>query len=122
METRTANVVVNDDQVALAVGKSGQNVRLASLLTGFNIILSKTGDEDIELVEFKTEFGDALYDEVVALGIETAREFLEVEPETLLTLKNITKEKLIELRLIILVEFDETESKDYVDKIKSFEN
>ncbi|MFA5510904.1 MAG: transcription termination factor NusA [Candidatus Kapaibacterium sp.] len=122
METRTANVVVNDDQVALAVGKSGQNVRLASLLTGFNIILSKTGDEDIELVEFKTEFGDALYDEVVALGIETAREFLEVEPETLLTLKNITKEKLIELRLIILVEFDETESKDYVDKIKSFGN
>src|SRR5690606_11443836 len=92
METRTANVVVNDDQVALAVGKSGQNVRLASLLTGFNITLSKTGDEDIELVEFKTEFGDALYDEVVALGIETAREFLEVEPETLLTLKNITKE------------------------------
>lgn len=121
METRTANVIVSDDQVALAVGKSGQNVRLASLLTGFNIILSKSGEEDIELAEFKSEFGDELYVAILATGIETAREFLEAEPEELLALDGMTKEKLIEMRLVILIEFDESESKDYVDRIKAFE-
>ncbi|MBX3043385.1 MAG: transcription termination factor NusA [Candidatus Kapabacteria bacterium] len=121
METRTANVIVGDDQVALAVGKSGQNVRLASMLTGFNIILSKSGEEDIELAEFKAEFGDELFTAVISLGIETAREFLEAEPEDLLALEGMTKEKLIELRLIILIEFDESESKEYVDRIKAFE-
>ncbi|MDT3740838.1 MAG: transcription termination factor NusA [Candidatus Kapabacteria bacterium] len=120
MDTRTANVIVSDDQVALAVGKSGQNVRLASMLTGFNIILSKAGDEDIELAEFKAEFGDELFAAVTASGIETAREFLEAEPEEMLVIEGMTKDKLIELRLIILVEFDESESKDYVDSIKAF--
>jgi transcription termination/antitermination protein NusA len=121
MDTRTANVIVSDDQVALAVGKSGQNVRLASMLTGFNIILSKSGEEDIELAEFKSEFGDELFNAIIATGIETARDFLEAEPEELLALDGMTKEKLIEMRLIILIEFDESESKDYVDRIKAFE-
>lgn len=121
LDTRTANVIVSDDQVALAVGKSGQNVRLASMLTGFNIILSKSGEEDIELSEFKAEFGDELFNAVTELGIETAREFLEAEPEELLAIENMSKEKLIELRLIILIEFDESEDKEYVDKVKAFE-
>jgi N utilization substance protein A len=46
--------------VSLAIGKNGQNVRLASKLTGFNIQLVKEGGEDIDLVEFKVEFGDEL--------------------------------------------------------------
>ena len=90
------------------------------MLTGFNIILSKAGDEDIELAEFKAEFGDELFAAVTASGIETAREFLEAEPEEMLVIEGMTKDKLIELRLIILVEFDESESKDYVDSIKAF--
>lgn len=121
LDTRTANVIVNDDQVALAVGKSGQNVRLASLLTGFNIIISKSGDEDIELSEFAAEFGEELFSALSASGIETAREFLESDPEELLLIEGMTKEKLIEMRLVILVEFDESEDKDYVDRVKSFE-
>ena len=52
-ETRTATVLVSDDQVSLAIGKSGQNIRLAMRLTGFTIDLVKEGGEDIELVEFK---------------------------------------------------------------------
>ena len=119
LETKTANVTVSDDQVALAVGKNGQNVRLASKLTGFNIIVTKIGDEDIELVEFKTEFGDELYNSVSALGIETAREFLEFSPEELLKIENMTKEKLIELRAIMLFEFDEKESQDIINQINS---
>jgi hypothetical protein len=92
------------------------------MLTGFNIILSKAGDEDIELAEFRSEFGDELFNAVVAAGIETAREFLEAEPEEVLVIEGMTKEKLIELRLVMLVEFDESESKEYVDSIKAFGN
>ncbi len=121
-DTRTANVVVSDEQVPLALGRGGQNVRLASMLTGFNIVLNKAGDEDIELSEFKVEFGDELFEKVSEFGVETAREFLESEPEELLALEGMTKDKLIELRLIMLVEFDESESKEIVDRIKSFEN
>ena len=119
IETKTANVTVNDDQVALAVGKNGQNVRLASKLTGFNIIITKLGDEDIELSEFKTEFGEQLFTEVTSLGIETAKEFLDGSVDDLLKLETMTKEKLIELRALMLVEFDEKESPDVIKYISS---
>ncbi|MGB2959462.1 MAG: transcription termination factor NusA, partial [Bacteroidota bacterium] len=60
-ETRTANVLVSADQVSLAIGKNGQNIRLASRLTEYEINLIKEGAEDeydIELVDFKPELGE----------------------------------------------------------------
>lgn len=120
LETRTANVTVKDDQVALAVGKNGQNVRLASKLTGFNILLTKLGDEDIELSEFLPDMTKELYDLVFETGIETAREFLEANTDFLLTIPGMTKEKLLELRQIMLVEFDETEQPEILESIKNF--
>ncbi|MBS3999898.1 MAG: transcription termination factor NusA [Desulfobulbaceae bacterium] len=120
IETRTANVTVKDDQVALAVGKNGQNVRLASKLTGYNILLTKLGDEDIELTEFLPDMGKELYDLVFDTGIETAREFIEANTDFLLTIPGMTKEKLVELRQIMLVEFDEHEQPDVLEAIKNF--
>lgn len=119
LETKEAIVTVSDDQVALAVGKNGQNVRLASKLTGFSITITKSGDEDIELSEFKAEFGEDLFNKVSRLGIETAREFLERGPEELLRIEGMTKEKLLELRKVMLIEFDEVESKEFLDYINS---
>jgi len=120
-ETRTATVVVSEDQVPLAIGKNGQNVRLASKLTGYSITLIKEGGEDIELVEFKEELGLALFQELKALGIETAREFLEYDIGKLLKVKGMTKDLLIEMRSIILAEFDETESQEMLDRINNYE-
>jgi len=120
-ETRTANVVVSEDQVPLAIGKNGQNVRLASKLTGYSITLIKEGGEDIELDEFKEELGLALFQELKSLGIETAREFLEYNIGKLLKVKGMTKDFLIEMRSIILAEFDETESQEMLDKINNYE-
>ncbi len=118
-ETKTANVTVSDDQVALAVGKNGQNVRLASKLTGYNINIIKLGDEDIELEEFKAEFGDDLFEEIAKLNIESAKEFLEYDVEELLKIESLSKEKLIELRAVMLIEFDEKESDAVLEKIKN---
>lgn len=118
-DTRSANVVVPDDQVSFAIGKSGQNVRLASKLTGYNLTLIKEGGEDIDLDEFKVEFGDDLYDELVSMRIETAREFLETAPEELLEIEGMSKQLLLELRQIILIEFDERESQAMKDRINN---
>lgn len=120
-DTRSANVVVPDDQVSFAIGKSGQNVRLASKLTGYNLTLIKEGGEDIDLDEFKVEFGDDLYEELVSMRIETAREFLETAPEELLEIEGMTKDLLLELRSIILIEFDERESQTMRDRINNAE-
>ncbi|MCX7737070.1 MAG: transcription termination factor NusA [Candidatus Kapabacteria bacterium] len=120
-ETRTATVVVSEDQVPLAIGKNGQNVRLASKLTGYSITLIKEGGEDIELSEFKEELGTALYQELKSLGIETAREFLEYDIGELLNVKGMTKDFLIEMRGIILAEFDEAESEEILERIRNYE-
>lgn len=118
-ETRSAIVIVPDDQVPLAIGKNGQNVRLASKLTGYSLTLIKEGGEDIELSEFKEEFGYELYDTLLNQGIESAREFLEADPEYLINLPGMNKDLLIELRSIILTEFEEEESQDVIDSIKA---
>lgn len=120
-ETRSATVVVSEDQVPLAIGKNGQNVRLASKLTGYSITLIKEGGEDIELVEFKEELGLALYQELKSLGIETAREFLEYDIGELLKVQGMTKDILIEMRGIILAEFDEEETEEILEKIRNYD-
>lgn len=111
-DTRSATVLVGDDQVSLAIGKNGQNVRLASRLTGYAISLVKEGGEDIELIEFRDELGRDLYTALINAEIDTAREFLDADPEFLLTLPGVTKEQLIELRSIMLEEFEEQDSEE----------
>ncbi len=119
-DTRTANVVVPDDQVSLAIGKNGQNVRLASKLTGYNLTLLKEGGEDIDLSEFENEFGEELFNALLANEIETAREFLEAGLDVLLAIESLDKDKIIELRHLILTEFDEKETQDMLDRINDF--
>jgi N utilization substance protein A len=120
-ETRSAIVVVPNDQVALAVGRNGHNVRLASKLTGYAITLVKEAAEDIELIEFRQELGRELYERLIHAGIDTAREFLAAEPEMLLTIPGMTKELLLELRQIMLEEFDEEEDPAIRERILAFE-
>ncbi len=108
-ETRTAQVLVADDQVSLAIGKNGQNVRLAMKLTGYTIDLVKEGGEDIELGEFREEIGDDLYEQLVGLGINTAKEFLQAPDHLIFAIAGMTPEHLKQLRRVIIAEFDEEE-------------
>ena len=116
-DTRSATVLVADDQVSLAIGRNGQNVRLASKLTGYNITLIKEGGEDIELIEFREELGREMYDNIINLGIDTAREFLEADIYELLSLPEMSKQTLLEIRQIILTEFDEQEKSEITQAI-----
>ena len=116
-ETRNATVLVSDEQVSLAIGKNGQNVRLASKLTGYSISVVKEGGEDIELIEFRDELGRELYTNFINAEIDTAREFLEADPEFLLTIPGLTKDIIVELRRIMLEEFDEQDDPEIVGAI-----
>ena len=116
-DTRSATVLVADDQVSLAIGRNGQNVRLASKLTGYNITLIKEGGEDIELIEFREELGREMYDNIINLGIDTAREFLEADIYELLSVPEMSKQTLLEIRQIILTEFDEQEKSEITQAI-----
>ncbi len=120
-ETRSCTVLVGDDQVSLAIGKNGQNVRLASRLTGYSISLVKEGIEDIELIEFRDELGKDLYLRIIEAEIDTAREFLNTEPTKILAIPGMTKELLVEMRGIILEEFEERENPDIRNYILSLD-
>ncbi|GMV52872.1 MAG: transcription termination factor NusA [Chlorobi bacterium] len=119
-ENRQATVVVPDDQVSLAIGRNGVNVRLASKLTGYSLSLVKEGAEDIELFEFRDEIGADLYDLLIHEGIDTAREFLEADPVVLLRL--LPKERILELRSVIHEEFDEREDPRWLRMLDEAEN
>ena len=108
---RTATVLVSDDQVSLAIGKQGQNVRLASKLTGYQINLVKEArdEEDIELIEFRDELGLDIYTELIKTRIDTAREFLNTPEETLLRVPGMTEEKIAQVRAMLNTELQQAD-------------
>ncbi|GBD04911.1 Transcription termination/antitermination protein NusA [bacterium HR20] len=116
-ENKTAVVVVPDDQVSLAIGRNGQNVRLASRLTGYAITLVKEGSEDIELIEFRDDIGRELYEQIIEAHIDTAREFLAADLKTLLRIPGMTPKRLMEIRKLMLDEFGEQEHPDIAERI-----
>lgn len=119
-ETRSATVVVPDDQVSLAIGKNGQNVRLASKLTGFSIKLLKEGGEDIDLSEFRQELGDSIYQALNEMGITTAREFLDAHPTRLIAnIDGLTPDFMLEIRKIMLSEFEEEDKPETLAVIEN---
>jgi len=114
-ESKTAEVLVAADQVSLAIGRNGQNIRLASKLTGYEINLIKEGGEDeydIELVDFKEEIGDELYFKLIEAGLETAKDVINARMDTLLALGGLTEEKIREIREMMQRDLEEAEVED----------
>ena len=114
-EAKTANIVVAADQVSLAIGRNGQNIRLASKLTGYELNLIKEGGDDeydIELVDFKDELGEELYLKMIDKGLETAKDVINAKLDTLLEIEGLTEEKVRELRGMMQRDLDEAEVED----------
>lgn len=111
-DAKTADVLVVADQVSLAIGRNGQNIRLASKLTGYEINLIKEGGEDeydIELVEFKEELGEELYLQLIEKGLETAQEVIDADMETLLSIGGLDEERIAEIREMMKRDLEEAE-------------
>jgi transcription termination/antitermination protein NusA len=114
-ESKTADVLVAADQVSLAIGRNGQNVRLASKLTGFELNLIKEGGEDeydIELVDFKADLGEELYLKLIDAGLETARDVIDASDGKLLAVEGLTPERIAEIRAMLERDLDEAEVDD----------
>lgn len=112
VEQKKAVVTVAADQVSLAIGKNGQNVRLASKLTGYDIQLVKEGGEeeyDMDLSEFREELGDLLFHKFFDDGYETARDIIEAPREEIINAIGIEPERLDEIVAMLKKGLEEAE-------------
>ena len=114
LDKQHANVFLEPDQVSLAIGKGGTNIKLASRLTGFEIdVYRNTVDEieidDVDLEEFKDEIDDWVIEALKNIGCDTARNVLELRKDELLRRTDLEEETVDEVLRILAAEFEEDE-------------
>ena len=109
-ENKKANVYLLPDEVSLAIGKGGYNVKLASMLTGYEIDVYREIDEedldDIYLDEFNDEIDQWVIDALKAIGLDTAKEVLGTSKEDLLRRTDLEEETIDEVLRILAAEFE----------------
>lgn len=110
-EKKHANVYLKPDQVSLAIGKKGVNIKLAQELTGFSIdVFRDTEGEvdefDIDLEEFSDEIETWIIDEFKRIGCDTGRSVLALTPEELERRTDLEKETIADVRKILKEEFE----------------
>ena len=108
-EEGRANVYLKVDQVSLAIGKGGNNIKLASRLTGYEIDVFREGAEDFEdvdLEEFADEIDSWIIDELKAVGCDTAKSVLELEVSDLIKRTDLEEETIKEVMKILASEFE----------------
>lgn len=118
-ENKKAVVIVANDQVSLAIGRNGQNVRLASKLTGFEIQVLKEGGEeeyDMDLSEFREELGDVLFHKFFDENYETVRDVIEAPREELVTTLGIEAEQINEIVTMLKKGLEEAEIEEEGDE------
>ncbi len=110
-EKRTASVFLEPDQVSLAIGKGGTNIKLASKLTDFEIDVYRNNDEveidDVDLEEFSDEIEDWIIDELKGIGCDTARSVLNLSWQEIVRRTELEEETAKELLEILAAEFEE---------------
>ena len=107
-EKNTAQVYLQPDQVSLAIGKGGLNIRLAKLLTGFDIdVFRELDEEDVALTEFADEIDGWIIDTLHNIGCDTAKSVLEMNAETLAKRADLEVEQAEKVIEILQAEFEE---------------
>lgn len=110
-ENKHANVYLKPDQVSLAIGRRGVNIKLASELTGYelDVYRDNEGEEegfDIDLDEFSDEIETWVIDELKRVGCDTARSVLDLTAEELERRTDLEKETIAEVRKVLKEEFE----------------
>ena len=108
-ENMKADVFLKPDQVSLAIGKGGHNIKLASRLTGYEIDVYRESEaelDDVELEEFADEIDSWIIDALKTIGCDTARSVLELEPEELAKRTDLEVETVREVVRILSSEFE----------------
>ncbi|HEX8334563.1 MAG TPA: transcription termination factor NusA [Segetibacter sp.] len=110
-ETKHASVYLKPDQVSLAIGRRGVNIKLACELTGFEIDVFRDNEGqveefDIDLEEFSDEIEAWVIDELKRVGCDTARSVLDLTAEELERRTDLEKETIEDLRKVLSAEFE----------------
>lgn len=113
-EKKHAEVYLKADQVSLAIGRRGVNIKLACELTGYEIDVYREDEEvvdefDIDLDEFSDEIEPWVIEEFKRIGCDTARSILKLTAEELERRTDLEKETIGEVRRILQEEFDREE-------------
>ena len=112
-EDRKAEVYLNPDQVSLAIGKNGMNIKLASMLTNYTIDVFRELDDneknldDIYLDEFKDEIEGWIIDAIKKLGLDTARAVLEAPRDLLIEKADLEEDTVDDVIRILKSEFED---------------
>ena len=111
-EDRKAEVFLKPEEVSLAIGKGGLNIKLASMLTEYTIdvfreIEGNVEEEDIYLDEFRDEIEDWIIDAIKGIGIDTAKAVLNAPREMLIEKADLEEETVDEVLRILKQEFEE---------------
>jgi len=106
-ETKTATVYLKPDQVSLAIGKGGLNIRLSKLLTGYDIdVYREVEEEDVALTEFSDEIEKWIIDALKAAGCDTAKSVLELPIEEVARRGDLELEQAQQVVDILKAEFE----------------
>jgi N utilization substance protein A len=108
-EEKRVKVYLRPDQVSLAIGKGGNNIKLAGRLCGYEIDVYRDGEvdvEDVDLEEFVDEIDNWIIDELKAIGCDTAKSVLEMTVEDLTNRTDLEKETIEEVFRILRSEFE----------------
>lgn len=110
-EKNKAEVYLKPDQVSLAIGKGGHNIKLAGKLTGYEIDVYRDVDtyaesEDVALQEFTDEIDQWIIDELKNIGCDTAKSVLGVSVKELIHRTDLEEETILEVLRILKAEFE----------------
>lgn len=107
---KRASVYLKPDQVSLAIGKGGFNIKLASKLTGYEIDVFRDTDteveDDVDLDEFSDEIEGWIIDELKAIGCDTAKSVLELDRDELVRRTDLEEETIDDVIKILKSEFE----------------
>ena len=108
-EEKRAKVFLKPDQVSLAIGRGGHNIKLAGRLSGYELDVYRDGEvdvEDVDLEEFADEIESWIIDELKAIGCDSAKSVLELGVEDLVKRTDLEQVTVEEVFRILRAEFD----------------
>jgi len=110
-ENHKAEVYLQPEEVSLAIGKGGMNIKLASMLTEhtidvFRVVSEDAADEDIYLDEFADEIDQWIIDSIKAIGLDTAKAVINAPREMLIEKADLEEETVDEVLNILKAEFE----------------
>ena len=110
-ENRKAEVYLRPEEVSLAIGRGGMNIKLASMLTEytidvFRVVNESEADEDIYLDEFSDEIDQWVIDSIKAIGLDTAKAVLNAPREMLIEKADLEEETVDHLLSVLRAEFE----------------